>query len=44
MAAVDAGWTVIGVYNFEAKVSQINSSSSPVEEEIAFLFKGEAAE
>jgi UDP-N-acetyl-D-mannosaminuronate dehydrogenase len=24
MAAVDAGWTVIGVDNFEAEVSQIN--------------------
>ena len=32
MAAVDAGWTVIGVDNFEAKVSQINSGSSPVED------------
>lgn len=32
VAAVDAGWTVIGVDNFEAKVSQINSGSSPVED------------
>jgi UDP-N-acetyl-D-glucosamine dehydrogenase len=32
MAAVDAGWTVIGVDNFEAKVSQINGGSSPVED------------
>ena len=32
MAAVDAGWTVVGVDNFEAKVSQINSGSSPVED------------
>jgi UDP-N-acetyl-D-glucosamine dehydrogenase len=32
MAAVEAGWTVIGVDNFEAKVSQINSGSSPVED------------
>ena len=32
MAAVDAGWSVIGVDNFEAKVSQINSGSSPVED------------
>ena len=32
MAAVDAGWTVIGVDNFEARVSQINSGSSPVED------------
>jgi UDP-N-acetyl-D-glucosamine dehydrogenase len=32
MAAVDAGWTVIGVDNLEAKVSQINSGSSPVED------------
>lgn len=32
MAAIDAGWTVIGVDNFEAKVSQINSGSSPVED------------
>ena len=31
MAAVDAGWTVIGVDNFEAKVAQINSGSSTVE-------------
>jgi UDP-N-acetyl-D-glucosamine dehydrogenase len=32
MAAVDAGWTIIGVDNFEAKVAQINSGSSPVED------------
>jgi UDP-N-acetyl-D-glucosamine dehydrogenase len=32
MAAIDAGWTVIGIDNFEAKVSQINSGSSPVED------------
>ena len=32
MAAVDAGWTVIGIDNFQAKVSQINSGSSPVED------------
>ena len=32
MAAVDAGWTVIGVDNFEAKVAQINAGSSPVED------------
>jgi len=32
MAAVDAGWTVIGIDNFEAKVSQLNSGSSPVED------------
>ena len=32
MAAVDAGWTVIGLDNFEAKVSQINSGASPVED------------
>jgi len=32
MAAVDAGWTVIGLDNFEAKVAQINSGSSPVED------------
>jgi UDP-N-acetyl-D-glucosamine dehydrogenase len=32
MAAVDAGWTVIGVDNFDAKVGQINSGSSPVED------------
>ena len=32
MAAVDAGWTVIGVDNFDAKVAQINGGSSPVED------------
>jgi UDP-N-acetyl-D-glucosamine dehydrogenase len=32
MAAVDAGWAVIGVDNFDAKVAQINSGSSPVED------------
>ncbi len=32
MAAVDAGWIVIGVDNFEAKVVQINKGSSPVED------------
>ena len=32
MAAVDAGWSVIGVDNFEAKVAQINSGTSPVED------------
>ena len=32
MAAVEAGWTVIGVDNFAAKVAQINKGSSPVED------------
>jgi UDP-N-acetyl-D-glucosamine dehydrogenase len=32
MAAVDAGWTVIGVDNLSAKVDQINAGSSPVED------------
>lgn len=32
MAAVEAGWTVIGVDNFEAKVDQINHGLSPVED------------
>jgi UDP-N-acetyl-D-glucosamine dehydrogenase len=32
MAAVDAGWTVIGIDNSVAKVAQINSGSSPVED------------
>jgi len=32
MAAVDAGWNVIGVDYFEAKVAQINGGSSPVED------------
>jgi UDP-N-acetyl-D-mannosaminuronate dehydrogenase len=32
MAAFDAGWTVIGIDNFAAKVAQINADSSPVED------------
>ena len=32
MAAVEAGWIVIGVDNLEAKVAQINRGSSPVED------------
>jgi UDP-N-acetyl-D-glucosamine dehydrogenase len=32
MAAVDAGWTVIGVDNLPAKVDQINGGCSPVED------------
>jgi UDP-N-acetyl-D-glucosamine dehydrogenase len=32
MAAIDAGWTVIGIDNFAAKVAQINRGSSPVED------------
>ena len=32
MAAIDAGWSVIGVDNFAAKVAQINAGSSPVED------------
>lgn len=32
MAASDSGWNVIGIDNLEAKVSQINSGSSPVED------------
>ncbi len=32
MAAVDAGWTVIGVDNLAAKVDQINAGTSPVED------------
>ena len=32
MAAVDAGWSVIGVDNFAAKVAQINGGLSPVED------------
>ncbi len=32
MAAVDAGWDVIGVDNLESKVDQINRGASPVED------------
>jgi UDP-N-acetyl-D-glucosamine dehydrogenase len=32
MAAVDAGWIVIGVDNLAAKVDQINAGTSPVED------------
>ncbi len=32
MAAVDAGWKVIGVDNLDAKVAQINGGLSPVED------------
>ncbi len=32
MAAVDAGWCVIGVDNFATKVAQINAGLSPVED------------
>ena len=32
MAAVDAGWTVIGVDSLATKVAQINGGSSPVED------------
>jgi len=32
MAAVDAGWSVIGVENSESRVNQLNSGSSPVED------------
>jgi UDP-N-acetyl-D-glucosamine dehydrogenase len=32
MAAVDAGWTVIGVEKSAARVAQLNSGSSPVED------------
>lgn len=32
MAAVDAGWRVIGIDNFAAKVAQINKGISPVED------------
>jgi len=32
MAAVDAGWSVIGVDNLESKVALINGGSSPVED------------
>lgn len=32
MAAIDAGWTVIGVDNLATRVAQINRGSSPVED------------
>lgn len=32
MAAVDAGWMVFGIDNADARVSEINSGSSPVED------------
>ena len=32
MAAVDAGWTVIGIDKHEAKVFQINAGKSPIED------------
>lgn len=32
MAAVDAGWTVIGIEKSESRVLQLNSGSSPVED------------
>jgi UDP-N-acetyl-D-glucosamine dehydrogenase len=32
MAAIDAGWSVIGVDNFATKVAQINAGLSPVED------------
>jgi UDP-N-acetyl-D-glucosamine dehydrogenase len=32
MAAVDAGWTVIGIDNLAVKVDQINGGTSPVED------------
>jgi len=32
MAAVDAGWTVVGVDNFASKVAQISGGVSPVED------------
>lgn len=32
MAAVEAGWTVVGIDNLETKVLQINSGLSPVED------------
>jgi UDP-N-acetyl-D-glucosamine dehydrogenase len=32
MAAVEAGWNVIGIDNLASKVSQINAGSSPVED------------
>lgn len=32
MAAVDAGWDVIGVDNSEARVAKLNSGSSPIED------------
>lgn len=32
MAAVDAGWEVIGIDNFDARVAQLNMGSSPIED------------
>ena len=32
MAAVEAGWAVIGIDNSEVRVAQINSGSSPIED------------
>lgn len=32
MAAIEAGWSVIGVDNIEAKVARLNQGSSPVED------------
>ena len=32
MAAVDAGWSVVGIDNLETKVTQINEGSSPIED------------
>lgn len=39
MAAVDSGWSVIGVDNSESKVAQINSGSSPVEDVLDIQLK-----